>query len=164
MSAMASQITGVSIVYSTVCLGVDQRKYQSSFECYFDVCFLSCEATRQLNTKTTLKYTYKPFAKTVHILFYFLHDTMNPNMTIKKQSSNMGSVPNSLSSRSANNATIDYWWRHKYIFHLIVTPVHEKPRTRQMSISFTTGRDLLAVGTEYGRNAASFTIINDVSR
>ena len=118
MSAMASQITGVSIVYSTVCLGVDQRKYQSSFECYFGVCFLSCEATRQLNTKTTLKYTYKPFAKTVHILFYFLHDTMDPNMTIKKQSSNMGSVPNSLSSRSANNVAIDCWWRHKCIFPL----------------------------------------------
>ena len=30
MSAMASQITSVSIVYSTVYSGVDQRKYQSS--------------------------------------------------------------------------------------------------------------------------------------
>ena len=30
MSAMASQITGVSIVYSTVCSGVDQRKHQRS--------------------------------------------------------------------------------------------------------------------------------------
>ena len=30
MSTMASQITGVSIVYSTVCSGADQRKYQSS--------------------------------------------------------------------------------------------------------------------------------------
>ena len=30
MSAMASQITGVSIVYSTVCLGSGQRKHQSS--------------------------------------------------------------------------------------------------------------------------------------
>ena len=30
MSAMASQITGVSIVYSIVCPGTDQRKYQSS--------------------------------------------------------------------------------------------------------------------------------------
>ena len=30
MSAMASQTTGVSIVYSTVCSGVDQRKHQSS--------------------------------------------------------------------------------------------------------------------------------------
>ena len=30
MSTMASQITGVSIVYSTVCSGTDQRKYQSS--------------------------------------------------------------------------------------------------------------------------------------
>ena len=30
MSAMASQITGVSIVYFTVCSGADQRKHQSS--------------------------------------------------------------------------------------------------------------------------------------
>ena len=30
MSAMAYQITGVSTVYSTVCSGADQRKYQSS--------------------------------------------------------------------------------------------------------------------------------------
>ena len=30
MSVMASQITGVSIVYSTVCSGADQRKHQSS--------------------------------------------------------------------------------------------------------------------------------------
>ena len=30
MSAMASQITGVSIVYSTVCSGADQRKHQRS--------------------------------------------------------------------------------------------------------------------------------------
>ena len=30
MSAMASQITGVSIVYSIVCSGADQRKHQSS--------------------------------------------------------------------------------------------------------------------------------------
>ena len=30
MSAMASQVNGVSIVHSTVCSGADQRKYQSS--------------------------------------------------------------------------------------------------------------------------------------
>ena len=30
MNAMASQITGVSIVYSTVCSGADQRKHQNS--------------------------------------------------------------------------------------------------------------------------------------
>ena len=30
MSAMSSQITGVSIVYSTVCSGADQRKHQCS--------------------------------------------------------------------------------------------------------------------------------------
>ena len=30
LSAMASQITGISIVHSTVCSGADQRKHQSS--------------------------------------------------------------------------------------------------------------------------------------
>ena len=30
MSAMASQITGITIIYSTVCSGVDQRKHQRS--------------------------------------------------------------------------------------------------------------------------------------
>ena len=35
MSAMASQITGVSSVYSTVCSGADQRKHQSSVSLAF---------------------------------------------------------------------------------------------------------------------------------
>ena len=35
MSAMASQITDVSIVYLTVCLGADQRKHQSSASLVF---------------------------------------------------------------------------------------------------------------------------------
>ena len=30
MSMIASQITGISIIYSTVCLGADQQKHQSS--------------------------------------------------------------------------------------------------------------------------------------
>ena len=30
MSAAASQITGVSIIYTTICSGTDQWKYQSS--------------------------------------------------------------------------------------------------------------------------------------
>ena len=35
MSAMASQITGISIVCSTVCLGANQRKHQSSVSLVF---------------------------------------------------------------------------------------------------------------------------------
>ena len=35
MSAIASQITGVSIVYSTICSSVDQRKHQSSVSLAF---------------------------------------------------------------------------------------------------------------------------------
>ena len=38
MSAMASQITGVSIFYSIVCSGTDQRKYQSSASPACDRC------------------------------------------------------------------------------------------------------------------------------
>ena len=30
MSKMASQITGISIVYLTICSGADQRKYKNS--------------------------------------------------------------------------------------------------------------------------------------
>ena len=37
MSAMASQITGVSIVCLTVCSGADQRKHQSSASLLYDV-------------------------------------------------------------------------------------------------------------------------------
>ena len=41
MSAMASQITGVSIVYSTVCSGADQRKHQNSASLAFmRLCFI----------------------------------------------------------------------------------------------------------------------------
>ena len=36
MSTMASQITGVSIVYSTVCSSADQRKHQSSAPLVFE--------------------------------------------------------------------------------------------------------------------------------
>ena len=35
MSAMASQITGISTVYTTVCLGADKRKHQSSVSLAF---------------------------------------------------------------------------------------------------------------------------------
>ena len=35
MSALASQITGISIVYSAVCLGADQKKHQSSVSLAF---------------------------------------------------------------------------------------------------------------------------------
>ena len=35
MSVMASQITGVSVVYSTVCSGADQRKHQGSASLVF---------------------------------------------------------------------------------------------------------------------------------
>ena len=38
------------------------------------VYFLSCEATREINTKVTLEWAQKLFVPRVHTLFYFLHD------------------------------------------------------------------------------------------
>ena len=40
MSAIASDITGVSIPWSTVCSGSDQRKHQSSASLAFTVCWI----------------------------------------------------------------------------------------------------------------------------
>ena len=40
-----------------------------SLECYFGVYFTRCFATREINTKITLSWAYKPFATTVQTLF-----------------------------------------------------------------------------------------------
>ena len=48
MSAIASQITGVSVVYSTDCSGTDQRKYQSLKMCPFDDVIMHIFATFSL--------------------------------------------------------------------------------------------------------------------
>ena len=58
MSAMASQITGVSAVYSTVYLGADQSKHQSSTSTAF------CEG----NSPVTGEFPKEPVT---HILFPF---------------------------------------------------------------------------------------------
>ena len=51
--------------------------FQRSREGYFGVYFPGCEATREINTKTTLEWAQKQFAMRVHTLFYFLHDITN---------------------------------------------------------------------------------------
>ena len=57
--------------------------FQCSRGGYFGVYFLSCEATREINTKITLEWVQKQFVRRVHTLFYFLHDITNPYMMIK---------------------------------------------------------------------------------
>ena len=59
------------------------KLFQRSREGYFGVYFPSCEATREINTKTTLEWAQKQFVTRVHTLFYFLHDITNPQITIK---------------------------------------------------------------------------------
>ena len=54
---MASQITGVSIVYSTVCSGADQRKHQSSAS----LAFVSGIYRWQLNSPQRESVTHKIF-------------------------------------------------------------------------------------------------------
>ena len=59
------------------------RNVMHSQEKYFGVDFPSCEATEEINTTITLKWVHKHSVERVHTLFYFLHDIMNPYMTIK---------------------------------------------------------------------------------
>ena len=53
MGAMASQITSVSIVYSTVCSGADQRKHQSSASLAFVRAIHRCPANSPHNGPVT---------------------------------------------------------------------------------------------------------------
>ena len=62
------------------------ESFQRSREGYFGVYFPSCEATREINIQITLEWAQKRFVTRVHALFYFLHDKMNPEMTIKTTS------------------------------------------------------------------------------
>ena len=57
--------------------------FQLSREGYLGVYFPSCKATREKNTTITLEWAQKQFITRVHALFYFLHDTTNPQMTTK---------------------------------------------------------------------------------
>ena len=57
--------------------------FMCSWEGYFGVYFPPCAAKREINTKITLEWAHKQFVTRVHTLFYFLHDIMNPKMTLK---------------------------------------------------------------------------------
>ena len=61
--------------------------HEDLFQClqegYFGVYFPSCKATREINSKITLEWVQKQLVMRVYTLLYFLHDIMNPKMTIK---------------------------------------------------------------------------------
>ena len=63
-----------------------------SFECYFCVCIVSCEATKGKITKITLEGEHNQLVTAVHTLFYFLHNITSPCMTIKGRSAHIYSV------------------------------------------------------------------------
>ena len=88
------------------------ERFMRSREGYFDVYFPSCAATREINTKITLEWVQKQFVTRVHTLFYFLHDITNSLMTLKRGFSHIITGSHSLALRSADDVTIEWWWRH----------------------------------------------------
>ena len=86
--------------------------FQRSRKGYFCVYFPSYEATREINTKMTLERAQKQFVTKVHTLFYFLHDITIHKWRWKRRSLHIDPVSHSLGLRSADDVTIDRWWRH----------------------------------------------------
>ena len=99
----------------------------------------------------TLEWVQKQFVTRVHTLFYFLHDKTNPQMTIKRRFLHIAPVSHSLGFQSADDITIDCWWRPND--QTIATRTGEQwYLTRQRLISFTA---MFAAGRvrTYHRNA-----------
>ena len=65
-------------------------------------------ATREINSKITLKWAHKQFVTRVHTLFYFLHDITNPKMTLKLR------ISTHHSHVSLARFTL-CWWRHNWL-------------------------------------------------
>ena len=63
MSTMASQITSVSIVHSTVCSGADQRKYQGSTS--LALCEGNSPVTGEFPTQRTVTRKFFPFGDAI---------------------------------------------------------------------------------------------------
>ena len=57
--------------------------FMHSQEGYVGDPFPSCPATREINAKIRLGWAHKQFVKRVYTLSYFLHNIMNPKMTLK---------------------------------------------------------------------------------
>ena len=75
------------------------ESFQRSREAYFGDYFLSCEATKEINTKITLEVSAETVRKewTYIILFLTRHNE---------------SINDSLSFHFAGDVTIDCWWRY----------------------------------------------------
>ena len=71
------------------CMGWSAELVMQSQESYYGVYFASCFATREINTKITLKWVYKQLATTVHRLFYFLYDMINTYLRMLRWFSHM---------------------------------------------------------------------------
>ena len=79
------------------------------------VYFPNCEATMEIYTKITLKLPCKKFDTVVHTSLYSLHDIISPYMKITTRFAHIDSVSQALCLRSADDITIDCWWRHRCI-------------------------------------------------
>ena len=113
-----------------------------SREGYFGVYIPSCAATREINTKITLELAHKQFVTSVHTLFYFLHDTANPKMTLKQGSSHI--IP---MSRSLYRLC---WWRHNRLAMTSQWPEHCDANTWQV---ISNSLDIVFIhGDIYGRS------------
>ena len=82
--------------------------FMRSREGYFGVYFPSCAATSEMNTKRTLEWAHKQFVATVHTLFYFLHNIMNPWMTLKTRIF-------ACHPRVSIARFTFCWWRHNWL-------------------------------------------------
>ena len=90
------------------CMYSSDELFQRSREGYFGIYFPSCEATREVNNKTTLEWAQKQFVTWVHTLFYFLHDVINPSMTMK-------TTIFSHCPRVSLARFLFCWWRHNWL-------------------------------------------------
>ena len=85
---------------------------------YFGVYFLGGQVLKKkMNAKITLKWAYEQFIITVNILLYyfFLHDIMDPEMTIKRTIfTHRLCVPFTLITFS--------WWHHCWLHNALSNP------------------------------------------
>ena len=85
----------------------------------------------------TLEWAQKQFVTRVHTLFYFLHDIMNPWMTIKTTIFTHRPVSHLLDLDSTDDVTIDFWWRHNN--ETIVMRSRETLISNSLDIDFIHG-------------------------
>ena len=110
----------ITLIENNVCTRMLMRSREGCFGVYFP----SRDATRENNTKITLDWAQKLFVTIVHTLFNFLRDITDPFNDDKSEDLYTSSPSShSLGCRSADDVTIDCWWRHND--HTIVTRLRE---------------------------------------